>query len=694
MPKKKAFKPPASGKPRASPASPPSSSSSSSLTLLIGVAVVAAAVAVAFTLGGGAATISSFTSSSSFSSSSSAHDDDRLHVEADFLDADECDRLVGLFGDPTVQKEEGMVGYHSIDKGVKRSVDTTLDDPRDPKWRWLFRKVEALLRRAEGTYGVSGLTTDNTKKYGSYGMKEPLRVHKYEAWEGGGFSWHTDSSAPNLDGGATAGEGQRRVLSVTVQLTDGAEYEGGDLHIGPQGNVTRTRGAAVIYPAYMVHKVSNVTAGTRVSLVAHFLGTDAEYDERGNAHVERLLALPPTAPERPPTSVLYRILLENMSDDEKELCNGPEATFAAKLAEADAHRRSAYAEALGGDAAAAATAAAISVDDFVASAEEVSALSRAAVNFNYQSYCVVVKAKAVREAKAKAKAGGGKAASEDEAETAGYKAMVPCMEPHMAPRLLTSQSKDSNNKVTYAVGLQHLKRYADALAVYDSLIPHVLRSSTRDDGGGDCGNDRGCADDQAMTTEDLFTNSAMYIFQNRANCMSSQWGSEVRAKGGTPDPKNIPAATRDQMIRMYAIQTRQTPKLWAAHQNKLMLLSNVAKERMGEAAGAAEVLLRVLRGQAQSKTLQPDPSAMDAATKAFQILQEAAMSKENMSDERRIGLLAGSTEALEFVPMLTSNPKMKQNVQGPIQQMRKKLADWRKMAAERKKDKAGHGSGD
>jgi hypothetical protein len=107
------------------------------------------------------------------------------------------------------------------------------------------------------------------------------------------------SGAPDL-AGANGAVAERRVLSVTVQLThggsrggksagpagtgvtgggesggnanrngnggsntvsnggsgvDGGDYAGGHLHIGMSGNVTREKGAAVIYPAYMAHKV-------------------------------------------------------------------------------------------------------------------------------------------------------------------------------------------------------------------------------------------------------------------------------------------------------------------------------------------------------------------------------------------------------------------------------------------------------
>tara|TARA_Y100001938_G_scaffold132536_1_gene190904 strand:- start:218 stop:817 length:600 start_codon:yes stop_codon:yes gene_type:complete len=80
--------------------------------------------------------------------------------------------------------------------------------------------------------------------------------------EGGGhYDWHMD-----------AGHGmmRHRKVSLTVQLTDTDDYEGGELQLWRGQNpldAPRGKGTVVIFPSYMMHRVTEVTKGTRESLV-------------------------------------------------------------------------------------------------------------------------------------------------------------------------------------------------------------------------------------------------------------------------------------------------------------------------------------------------------------------------------------------------------------------------------------------
>ena len=80
--------------------------------------------------------------------------------------------------------------------------------------------------------------------------------------EGGGhYDWHMD---------AGHGMQRHRKVSLTVQLTDPDDYEGGKLQLWRGQNpldAPRGKGTVVIFPSYMMHRVSEVTKGTRESLV-------------------------------------------------------------------------------------------------------------------------------------------------------------------------------------------------------------------------------------------------------------------------------------------------------------------------------------------------------------------------------------------------------------------------------------------
>ena len=96
------------------------------------------------------------------------------------------------------------------------------------------------------------------------GFGETLQLTNYDQSENGMYGWHQDY-----------GGGISRKLSMAVQLTDPAEYEGGNLQVmtaaNPQ-NIRKQRGLIAIFPSYVLHQVTPVTQGSRQSLVAWVSG--------------------------------------------------------------------------------------------------------------------------------------------------------------------------------------------------------------------------------------------------------------------------------------------------------------------------------------------------------------------------------------------------------------------------------------
>lgn len=95
---------------------------------------------------------------------------------------------------------------------------------------------------------------------------EPLQLTHYDQLEQGMYGWHQDYNGKISPS---------RKLSLVVQLTDPAEYEGGNLQIMTDGNpitVRKQRGFIVAFPAYTLHQVTPVVKGTRQSLVAWVSG--------------------------------------------------------------------------------------------------------------------------------------------------------------------------------------------------------------------------------------------------------------------------------------------------------------------------------------------------------------------------------------------------------------------------------------
>lgn len=131
--------------------------------------------------------------------------------------------------------------------------------PQDDKWLWLYNKLGEMAKEANNTMW----------KFNIYSMPELIQYTEYYDHAEGHYGWHQDMGS---------GELSMRKISITVQLSEADEYEGGDLEFNKGGDVggfiaPRGAGVVVIFPSYMFHRVTKVTKGTRRSFVL-WLGGD------------------------------------------------------------------------------------------------------------------------------------------------------------------------------------------------------------------------------------------------------------------------------------------------------------------------------------------------------------------------------------------------------------------------------------
>ncbi len=94
-----------------------------------------------------------------------------------------------------------------------------------------------------------------------------MQVSEYTAEQGGHYDWHHDvhwNGQSEWD----------RKLSITVQLSDPEEYEGGNFEFEEvKTNADfRSKGTVLVFPSYLRHRIHPVTSGTRRALVAWFFG--------------------------------------------------------------------------------------------------------------------------------------------------------------------------------------------------------------------------------------------------------------------------------------------------------------------------------------------------------------------------------------------------------------------------------------
>jgi len=122
---------------------------------------------------------------------------------------------------------------------------------RKPEITWLFAKLEeAALQINSEFFG-----------FDLFGLTEALQYTVYHGTEGGHYDWHVDLGNHDVE---------FRKISLSLQLSDPAQYEGCDLTLqagsGPMA-VERARGTLIAFPSYVLHRVTPIESGIRKSLV-------------------------------------------------------------------------------------------------------------------------------------------------------------------------------------------------------------------------------------------------------------------------------------------------------------------------------------------------------------------------------------------------------------------------------------------
>ena len=95
-----------------------------------------------------------------------------------------------------------------------------------------------------------------------------IQFTEYTAEQSDQYDWHHDvhwNGETDFD----------RKISITLQLSDPKEYDGGDFEFDEINTNAdfKTKGTLLIFPSYFRHRVLPVTSGVRRSLVAWFWGT-------------------------------------------------------------------------------------------------------------------------------------------------------------------------------------------------------------------------------------------------------------------------------------------------------------------------------------------------------------------------------------------------------------------------------------
>ena len=164
----------------------------------------------------------------------------------------ECETIVAL-GESMGLQESTLVGQPN-DSKIRESKVAWLFPNQTT--RWIFDRLSSAALNLNNQFF----------KFDLYGMVEGIQFTKYES-PSGHYGAHIDKVINDIP----------RKLSLTVQLSDLEEYEGGGLNLFYGSNFDPTvlpkeQGKLVAFPSYVLHQVAPVTKGTRYSLVCWVTG--------------------------------------------------------------------------------------------------------------------------------------------------------------------------------------------------------------------------------------------------------------------------------------------------------------------------------------------------------------------------------------------------------------------------------------
>ena len=157
-------------------------------------------------------------------------------------------------------------------KEMKRKRNSDLVWLNEP---WIYKEVQPYIRQANKNAGWNF----------EWDRSEVCQFTKYKLnqyYDGHNDGWKKPYNKPN-----TPDHGKIRKLSMTLQLTDGSEYEGGELEFDFRNYDPHARdeskhlkkakeilpkGSIVVFPSFVWHRVKPITKGVRYSLVMWNLG--------------------------------------------------------------------------------------------------------------------------------------------------------------------------------------------------------------------------------------------------------------------------------------------------------------------------------------------------------------------------------------------------------------------------------------
>lgn len=114
-----------------------------------------------------------------------------------------------------------------------------------------------------GCVAITYINSANAQAGWNYNINsmESVQIGQYK--KTGHYDWHVDIAMPDQNN-------MQRKLSISIQLNDPSEYEGGNLEfkdIPEKEQPKLLQGSIIVFPSFLQHRVTPIISGTRYSAV-------------------------------------------------------------------------------------------------------------------------------------------------------------------------------------------------------------------------------------------------------------------------------------------------------------------------------------------------------------------------------------------------------------------------------------------
>jgi PKHD-type hydroxylase len=176
-------------------------------------------------------------------------------VWKDAFTPDEVDAIIA-YGDQLQPMKAEIAGRNDNTDHLRITRVAWIENK--PPIQWLHARLSEMVLQINAQF----------YRYDLYGLNEAFQYTVYEGAQGGYYGWHVDMGEKRYE---------PRKFSLSLQLSDPSDYEGGDLVLeagdGPYRG-EKSPGSLIAFPSFVLHRVVPVTSGVRKSLVIWVAGPE------------------------------------------------------------------------------------------------------------------------------------------------------------------------------------------------------------------------------------------------------------------------------------------------------------------------------------------------------------------------------------------------------------------------------------